>query len=171
MIAAMASVALENAELRASPVPHVTSDLDQRLRREPIIWIGSTRPDGRPHLLPIWFTWDGSAVWIFSRPHAQKIWNLRWTPSVMLALGTADPHFDVELLEGQAELITAPTTAVMPTGHVAKYAAQLAEAGLTAATYAQRFSQPVRIRVTRVLDWRRREQHTRHFWLESWAAP
>lgn len=158
-------------ETWASPVLLVPGDLDRRLRREPIIWVGSTRPDGRPHLLPIWFTWDGLAVWIFSRPHAQKIRNLRWAPSVMLALGTADPHFDVELLEGQAELVSAPTTAVMPTDHLVKYAAQLAEAGLTAAMYAERFSQPVRIRVTRVLDWRRRELHSRHVWLESRAAP
>ena len=28
--------------------------IDQRLRDEPIIWLSSVRPDGRPHLVPVW---------------------------------------------------------------------------------------------------------------------
>jgi PPOX class probable F420-dependent enzyme len=35
-------------------------------------------------------------------------------------------------------------------GHLAKYAAQIAEFGMTPASYAARFSVPIRIRLTRV---------------------
>ena len=28
--------------------------IDQRLRDEPIIWLSSVRPDGRPHLVLVW---------------------------------------------------------------------------------------------------------------------
>ena len=27
----------------------------QRLATEPILWLATTRPDGRPHLVPVWF--------------------------------------------------------------------------------------------------------------------
>ena len=30
-----------------------------RLRDESNLWMATTRPDGRPHLTPIWFVWDG----------------------------------------------------------------------------------------------------------------
>jgi hypothetical protein len=36
--------------------------IDARLRHEPIIWLSSVRPDGRPHLVPIWFLWDGAVL-------------------------------------------------------------------------------------------------------------
>ena len=45
------------------------------------------RPDGAPHLVPIWFWWDGEAVLVFSKPDAQKVRNLRIQPRVMLGRG------------------------------------------------------------------------------------
>jgi hypothetical protein len=29
--------------------------IDVRLRSEPIIWLATTRPDGGPHNIPVWF--------------------------------------------------------------------------------------------------------------------
>jgi hypothetical protein len=42
--------------------------IDRRLCSEPIIWLSSTRFDGRPDLAPVWFLWDGQAILIFSLP-------------------------------------------------------------------------------------------------------
>ena len=43
-------------------------------------------PPGRdPHIVPIWFWWDGEAVLVFSKPDAQKVRNMRENPAVMLA--------------------------------------------------------------------------------------
>ena len=88
--------------------------------------MSTVRPDGTPHLVPIWFWWDGEAMLVFAKPDAQKVRNLRANPSVMLALGDAEDDFDVGLLEGRAELLDRPTSEVLPAGHLAKYAAQLA---------------------------------------------
>src|SRR5689334_20575453 len=74
------------------------------LEQEPIVWMSTVRPNGRPHLVPIWFWWDGEALLIFSKPNAQKVRNLRFCPDVMLALGDAEEDFDVGLLHGIAEL-------------------------------------------------------------------
>ena len=73
---------------------------------------------------------------MFSKPSARKVRNLRANASVMLALGDAEDDFDVGLIEARAELIDRPTREVLPPGHLAKYADQLAAIGLSAADYS-----------------------------------
>lgn len=123
------------------------------LEREPVVWLSTVRPDGGPHLVPIWFWWDGDALLVFSKPDAQKVRNLRGSASVMLALGDAEDDFDVGMLEGRAELLDRPTRDVMPAAHVSKYAARLAALGLTAESYAATYSQVIRIVPLRFLPW------------------
>ena len=36
--------------------------LDRFLTSEPVVWLSTVRPDGAPHLVPIWFTWDGNVA-------------------------------------------------------------------------------------------------------------
>ncbi len=123
------------------------------LEREPVVWLSTVRPDGGPHLVPIWFWWDGDSLLVFSKPNAQKVRNLRDRASVMLALGDAEDDFDVGMLEGRAELLDRPTRDVMPAAHVAKYASQLGALGLSAEAYAATYSQVIRIRPVRFLPW------------------
>ena len=52
--------------------PAASSRIDRLLRQEPVVWLSSVRPDGRPHVVPIWFSWDGGQVLIASKPNAQK---------------------------------------------------------------------------------------------------
>jgi PPOX class probable F420-dependent enzyme len=123
------------------------------LAEEPIVWLSTVRPDGAPHVVPIWFLWDGEALLVFSKPGAQKVRNLRADPRVMLALGDAEDDFDVGMLEGTAELLDIPTAAILPAAHLEKYRAQLAAIGLDADEYASTYSQVIRIRPDRYLGW------------------
>ena len=123
------------------------------LEQEPVVWLSTVRPNGAPHIVPIWFWWDGEAILVFSKPEAQKVRNLRDRPSVMLALGDAEDDFDVGLIEGHAELIDQPTEDVLPAAHLAKYADQLEAIGLTADEYAATYSQVIRIIPDRPLGW------------------
>ena len=84
------------------------------LEQEPVVWLSTVRPNGGPHLVPIWFWWDGETVLVFSKPEAQKVRNLRANAAVMLALGNAEDDFDVGLVEGHAELVDRPTRALLP---------------------------------------------------------
>ncbi len=83
--------------------------IDHRLRAEPIIWLSTARPDGRPHLVPVWYLWDGRTILIFSEPGAQKVRNLRYSQQAVLALDTADEGEDVVIIEGEATLLAAGT--------------------------------------------------------------
>ena len=123
------------------------------LETEPVVWVSTVRPDGTPHLVPIWFWWDGEAVLVFSKPGAQKVRNLRAHPSVMLALGDAEDDFDVGLVRGRAELLDSPTSDVLPTALLDKYAEKLASIGLSAEEYAATYSQVIRIVPETFLPW------------------
>ncbi len=127
--------------------------IERFLEREPIVWLSTVRPDGTPHIVPIWFWWDGEALLVFSKPDAQKVRNLRARPSVMLALGDADEDFDVGLLEGRAELLDRPTAELLPPAHLEKYADRMAAIGLTVAEYAATYSLVIRIVPDRYLGW------------------
>jgi PPOX class probable F420-dependent enzyme len=127
--------------------------IDRMLWSETVVWLSTVCPDGRPHLVPIWFSWDGETVLIASKPHAKKIANLRANPSVMLALGEPDDDFDVGMVQGTAELVDAPAAEILPAAHLAKYRAQMAAIGLTPEEFLRTYSQVIRIRPTRFLPW------------------
>jgi PPOX class probable F420-dependent enzyme len=123
------------------------------LEEEPVVWLSTVRPDGTPHIVPIWFWWDGDAVLVFSKPDARKVRNMRANPAVMLAVGDPDEDFDVGMLEGRAELLDQPTAEVLPPAHLAKYADRLAMIGLGAEEYAATYSQVIRIVPDHYLGW------------------
>ena len=35
-------------------------------------WLASSRPDGRPHLMPVWGVWDGTALFFSSANGSRK---------------------------------------------------------------------------------------------------
>lgn len=129
------------------------SRIQRFLEEEPIVWLSTVRPDGTPHIVPVWFWWDGDALLIFSKPNAQKVRNLQSGSTVMLGVGDADEDFDIGLFEGHAEVLATPTVELLPSGHLEKYATQMAGIGLTAEEYTATYSQVIRITPSHYLGW------------------
>ncbi|HEV2460084.1 MAG TPA: pyridoxamine 5'-phosphate oxidase family protein [Ktedonobacterales bacterium] len=77
--------------------------VDRQLRAIRSIWVSTTRPDGRPHAVPVWLTWDGRALYFATGERAQKARNLQHEPWVVIHAGDGD---DVIILEGSAEAVT-----------------------------------------------------------------
>ena len=127
--------------------------IDGLLQSEASVWLSTVAPDGRPHLVPIWFTWDGERLFVASKPGARKVRNLQHNARLMLALGEADEDFDVGLIEAEAELPDAPTRALIPAEHFRKYEAAMRALGLGPDEYCETYSQPIVIRPTRFLPW------------------
>ncbi len=141
----------------AGPSPAVASGprpaSRRALEREAVVWVSSIRPDGAPHVLPLWFHWDGDGILVFSKPHAQKVRNLRANPRAMVAVGEPGLDFDVELIEAHAEFLAVPTARVLPPAFLDKYGPLLERAGIDRERFAEVYSQPIRLRPTRFLDW------------------
>src|SRR5205085_11748194 len=77
--------------------------VDRQLRALRSIWVGTTRPGGRPHAVPVWFTWDGRTLYFATHESSQKARNLERQAWVVIHAGDGD---DVIILEGVAEIVT-----------------------------------------------------------------
>ena len=127
--------------------------VDQRLRTEPMIWLSSVRPDGRPHLVPVWFLWDGEHILIYSQPDRQKMRNLRHNQHVMLALDTAKDGEDIVMIEGTAELLESAGQTMNLPAFVEKYATRLQLMQSDPEALAKEYSREIRITPTKFISW------------------
>ena len=78
------------------------SKIDNWLRAFRSIWLSTTRPDGRPHAVPVWYTWDGRRLYFISARNLQKARNLARQPWIVVHAGAGD---DVIILEGPVEIV------------------------------------------------------------------
>ncbi len=64
----------------------------------------------QPHVVPVWFAWDGSAIWISSFRSTRKIRDLLQNPRISIAIDTAEGSDKMRavVFEGAAQLITDP---------------------------------------------------------------
>lgn len=122
--------------------------IEERLRENMIIWLGTVRPDGRPHLVAVWFLWDGETILIFSKPD-QKIRNLKQNQHVALALDDTRLGAEPITLEGEADLLEHGAADASLPAYEAKYAEFMKRYGWTGASMTASYSEPIRVRPTK----------------------
>src|SRR5471030_401261 len=71
-----------------------------RMEREQILWMATTRPDGRPHVAPIWFVWHQDRAYVMTG--GVKLANVQHNG--LAALNTEDGS-SVVIVEGSARVI------------------------------------------------------------------
>ncbi|HEY4689188.1 MAG TPA: pyridoxamine 5'-phosphate oxidase family protein [Anaerolineae bacterium] len=74
----------------------IDSHVEQRLCSENNIWIATVRPDGRPHLTPVWFAWHEGRLYLCIDPGSVKAKNLAQNRRVALALEDGSSPIIVE---------------------------------------------------------------------------
>jgi nitroimidazol reductase NimA-like FMN-containing flavoprotein (pyridoxamine 5'-phosphate oxidase superfamily) len=79
------------------------SNVDARLRSLRELWIATSTPRGRPDATPIWFWWDGEALYFTCAAVARKARNIAHEPNVVLLNGDGT---DPIILKGLAERVT-----------------------------------------------------------------
>ena len=131
-----------------------------RLAAEPVIWLGTTCPDARPHHVPVWFCWHDPEVLVFSMPATRKMRNLRHNPQVALTLDSAAGGQDIVLADGRAELGMTGAAERLAPQFAAKYAAMLGDSGLE--QWRTVFSAAVLVTVTRIVAWTREDGQLRY---------
>lgn len=57
-----------------------------RLESERNIWMATVRPDGRPHLVPVWYVWHNDKIWISTPDSTVKVKNLKQNNRISVAL-------------------------------------------------------------------------------------
>jgi PPOX class probable F420-dependent enzyme len=66
--------------------------------------LATVRPDGRPHVAPIWFDLDGDTLVFTTGENTVKGRNMRREPRVSLCVDDEQPPFHFVLFEGVAAL-------------------------------------------------------------------
>ncbi|HEV2529630.1 MAG TPA: pyridoxamine 5'-phosphate oxidase family protein [Thermomicrobiales bacterium] len=130
----------------------------RRLQDDEIGWLGSVRPDGRPHTAPVWFFWHDGRILIFSEERTQKIRNLRHAGNVTLNLDSADEGEDIVIVEGTAEISDRPAMDWMPEmgeAYRAKYTNGLAIIGKTLEAMLATYTQVIIITPVKLIAWSR----------------
>lgn len=66
--------------------------------------------DKQPHVVPVWYGWDGQSLWISSYCNTRKVQELERNLKISVAVDTADENGRTKavILEGTARLIREP---------------------------------------------------------------
>jgi nitroimidazol reductase NimA-like FMN-containing flavoprotein (pyridoxamine 5'-phosphate oxidase superfamily) len=79
---------------------------------EPVLArLATTNPKTmQPHVVPVWFMWDGTSVWISSFVSTRKIRELKHNPqgAVLIESKREGSKLTAVLLEGTVELVSEP---------------------------------------------------------------
>ena len=78
---------------------HMRERATSRLRAALVYWLATTRPDGRPHAMPVWGVLLGDVFW-FGTGGGQKVVNLRHQPYAVVHHESAE---DVAIVEGRVQ--------------------------------------------------------------------
>lgn len=92
---------------RGRKIAMTPDEVDAFLREERMCRLGSVDAHGNPHVSPLWFAWDGSALWLHSVVRGQRWTNLQRDPRVSVAVDAGVDYFElrgVELL-GRVEVV------------------------------------------------------------------
>lgn len=107
-------------------------------------WVGSTRPDGRPHAVPVWGLWHAETFYFSSGRESRKATNFAANPAAVVHLESGD---QVVVLEGEVEIVDEsaekPLLSTLDKAYKAKYGFPLLGLGNI-----------YRLKVQRALAWR-----------------
>jgi PPOX class probable F420-dependent enzyme len=92
---------------RRAAIAMTDAELRRFLQEERIVTIASIGPNGRPHLMPLWFVADGSVIsgWTFAK--SQKVKNLERKPQATLQVEAGDAYHELRgaMLECNVEIV------------------------------------------------------------------
>ena len=75
------------------------ADVERRLAVAPVYWMATTRPDGRPHVVPRWGVWMDGRLYYDGSPHTVHVRNL-----------ASNPHCVAHLEDGTSAVILEGTS-------------------------------------------------------------
>jgi hypothetical protein len=92
---------------RGRRIAMTKEELDAFLGEQRMCRLGSVEADGSPHVSPLWFAWDGSALWLHSVVKSQRWTNLMRDPRVSVAVDAGVDYFELRGVEliGKVEVV------------------------------------------------------------------
>jgi PPOX class probable F420-dependent enzyme len=92
---------------RRDAIAMTEPELHRFLQEERVVTVATIGPNGRPHLMPLWFVAEGSVIsaWTFAK--SQKVKNLERDPRATLQIEAGDQYQELRgaMLECDVEII------------------------------------------------------------------
>ena len=83
----------------------MTPERIQEYLKEPhIADLATVRPDGSPHVAPVWFEYDGKTVKVIAEKSAVKVRNIQHEPRVSISIATDASPYEYVLVNGTADI-------------------------------------------------------------------
>jgi len=91
----------------------------ERLEASHCYWLATTRPDGRPHVMPLWGIWIDQSFAFSTGPRSVKARNLQASPWCVV---TSENPAEPVIVEGSTAMVSDPgTLARLSEVYAAKY--------------------------------------------------
>jgi PPOX class probable F420-dependent enzyme len=95
------------AQKRGVKIAMTPDELNNFLVEERVCRVATLGPDGRPHVAPLWFAWDGSTMWLNSLVKSQRWTDLMRDPRVALVVDGGTEFYELHGVEitGKVEVV------------------------------------------------------------------
>lgn len=132
--------------LLPDPATEFGARVARRLHDEPLAWLTTVDPAGRPQPTPVWFLWDETdgSVLVYSHGGAKRLDHLGTNPQVALHLDGNGQGGDIVVLTGRTEHSADPP-ADQHDAYLAKYGDRIARGWPTPEDFAAIYSVPLRM--------------------------
>ena len=138
----------------------ITEPKVRELLAQPVLArLAGSDANGQPHVVPVWFLWDGEFVWISAFSSTRKVKILSDNPRVAVLIEPDADHpspLQAVLLKGEVEIIESPPEFVARQA-IAIYTRYLGEEGVLAVEPQSWARDPenrlLRIRPKKVYSW------------------
>ncbi|MEV4105347.1 pyridoxamine 5'-phosphate oxidase family protein [Nonomuraea sp. NPDC049649] len=83
------------------------AEVDDFLAGQRTCRVATVGPDGRPHVSPLWFAWDGSSIWLCSLVRSRRFSDLVAEPRVALVVDAGEEYGELRGVEirGSAQVV------------------------------------------------------------------
>jgi PPOX class probable F420-dependent enzyme len=81
------------------------AEAERRLTASHDYWVATVRPDGRPHVMPVWGVWEDGRLWFSSGRRSRKARDIEADPRCTV---TTDDARNPVVVDGAAFRVTRP---------------------------------------------------------------
>ncbi|MEZ0088903.1 pyridoxamine 5'-phosphate oxidase family protein [Streptacidiphilus sp. EB129] len=86
-------------QLHGRRIMMTPAERDDFLSRQRTCRVASVSADGRPHVTPLWFVWDGSALWLYSITRSRRWTELARDPRIAVVVDAGEEYGDLRGVE------------------------------------------------------------------------
>ncbi len=95
----------ERAQRRGRAIAMTAAEVDEFLAAERTCRVATAGKDGRPHVVPLWFVWDGTSLWLSSVVRSQRWTDLMRDPRVAVVIDAGVEYTELRGVELSGEVV------------------------------------------------------------------